>query len=1009
MAIPQTFDGAFERAKELVSIFSENEGKYLSPGYSEAQARLDFIDKFWIALGWDVNHESQTDPYKQEVKVERGVATNEFRKRADYAFLAPNFRDVRFYVEAKKPHGGIDDPNNYFQTIRYGWNSHTPLAVLTDFEEFRVLDCRYKPHISTALGNAKLKYHCTDYVDKEKFRTIYYLFSREAVLAGSIEEFAKGLPKLSRKRAQRGVSADAHQSIDESFLQELDDFREELARAYKRKNPELDSAELTEVTQRTLDRLVFMSFLEDKLIEAEPLIEDLHQPGKSWKNFIATSRRLDRIYNGIIFKEHSLLDSDSFKADENVFNKITQSLSHTGSPYDFNAIPIHILGSIYERFLGKVIVATDKRASVQEKPEVRKAGGVYYTPEYIVRYIVDNTVGKLVAGKTPAEIQEMRFADIACGSGSFLLGVYDTLLRYHTGYYNRTKQNRKEGIKAGCIQRPDGALQLSLLLKRQILLNNIYGVDIDLQAVEVAQLSLYLKLLEDETIASAHQQLAMREALLPSLSKNIVCGNSLIGWDITEGKLFDTADERGLNPMNFEDAFPEVMKRGGFDAIVGNPPYVRQEMLGNIKPYLQKHYKTYHGVADLYVYFFERDASLLKPDGVFGIIVASKWMRTKYGEGLRRWLKQYRIEEIIDFGDLPVFQGATTYTCIVRLKNSSSQEFFPATQAETLDSSKQNLTDYVSEHRYEVNQASLGDGGWSLANESAQGLIKQLFNIGLPLHKYVNNKIYYGIKTGFNEAFVIDASTRQRLIDEDARSAEIIKPFLVGRDIKRYQQPQSEKFVIFTRRGVNIDDYPAIRSYLQTFKRKLTPKPINWKGEKWDGRKPGAYQWYEIQDTVDYYMEFEKPKILWAGISAEVAAFALDKLNYYGNDNNQLIVVDDNYLLGILNSSVTRFLLTNICDKVQGGFYRLKIIYIEQLPIRTINFSDKADRTRYDRMVQLVDQMLEAKKQLAAARSEGDKNFYESKCATLDRQIDTLVYELYDLTPEEIAIVEGRA
>jgi adenine-specific DNA-methyltransferase len=433
------------------------------------------------------------------------------------------------------------------------------------------------------------------------------------------------MPRLSRKRAPRGVPTDEHQSIDESFLQELDDFREELARAYKRKNPELDSEALTEVTQRTLDRLVFMRFLEDKLIEADPLIEDLHKSGHSWENFIATSRRLDRVYNGIIFKEHSLLDSVRFKADERVFDKISQSLSHRESPYDFNAIPIHILGSIYERFLGKVIVATDKRARVEEKPEVRKAGGVYYTPEYIVRYIVDNTVGKLIEGKTPAQIQEMRFADIACGSGSFLLGVYDTLLRYHTAYYNRTKRNRNEGVKAGCIQRrDDGTLQLSLLQKRQILLNNIYGVDIDPQAVEVAQLSLYLKLLEDETIASAHQQqLAMREALLPSLSKNIVRGNSLIGWDITEGKLFDTADERGLNPMNFEDAFPEVMKRGGFDAIVGNPPWGAAFTQGALAYLRNKYHRVIARMVDSYLYFLDRAAQLVTDDGLVGYIIPS--------------------------------------------------------------------------------------------------------------------------------------------------------------------------------------------------------------------------------------------------------------------------------------------------------------------------------------------------------------------------------------------------
>src|SRR6266545_5338146 len=285
--IPQSFDEAFARIKELVEIFKQNESVYTGPRYNEADARKDFIDKFWIALGWDVNHEQQTDPYKQEVKVERGVATSEFRKRADYAFLGPNFRDVRFFVEAKKPHAGLDNALYYFQTIRYGWNSHVPISVLHDFEEMRVLDCRYKPDINTALGHAVLKYHYTDYAKEQSFRTIYYLFSREAVTNGSIQEFAKGLPKISRKRAARGIATDEHQSIDESFLQELDHFREELARAYKRKNPELDSAALTEVTQRTLDRLVFMRFLEDKLIESKSLVARFTIANSAWQDFVA--------------------------------------------------------------------------------------------------------------------------------------------------------------------------------------------------------------------------------------------------------------------------------------------------------------------------------------------------------------------------------------------------------------------------------------------------------------------------------------------------------------------------------------------------------------------------------------------------------------------------------------------------------------------------------------------------------------------------------------------------
>jgi len=955
------------------------------------------------------------------VKVERGVATSEFRKRADYAFLAPNFRDVRFYVEAKKPHGGIDDPSNYFQTIRYGWNSHTPLAVLTDFEELRVLDCRYKPDIRSAVGHAVLKFHYQDYADKDKFRAIYHLFSRESVLNGSIESFAKGMPKISRKRAQRGVAADEHQSIDESFLQELDDFREELARAYKRKNPALDSEALTEVTQRTLDRLVFMRFLEDKLIESEALIEDLRKPGHSWKNFIATSRRLDRVYNGIIFKEHSLLDSDTFKVDENVFNKITQSLSHTGSPYDFNAIPIHILGSIYERFLGKVIVATDRRATVKEKPEVRKAGGVYYTPEYIVRYIVDNTVGKLIEGKTPREIQEMRFADIACGSGSFLLGVYDTLLRYHTAYYNRIKRNRTEGIKAGCIQRPDGALQLSLLQKRQILLNNIYGVDIDPQAVEVAQLSLYLKLLEDETIASAHQQLALRKALLPSLSENIVCGNSLIGWDITEGKLFDTADERGLNPMNFEDAFPEVMKGGGFDAIVGNPPYVRQETLSGIKSYLQSHYRSFHGVADLYAYFMEKSLSLLRAGGLFSYIVSSSFLRATYGEPLRRYLKSVgTVIQLVDFGGLAVFASAKdTYVCIPLIEKGAKSQL-PRVEICKIPSLKiTNLKRYVAENSFAVPPQRFSEDAWSLKAEAEAAAFEKIMNAGQPLGEYVSHKMFYGLKTGLNEAFVITSEQRQQIVERSPESARLVKPFLGGEDIRRYFIEDDGKLMIVipygwtkaeiakTKKG-NVSEKQAwewlkqyhagIAKHLESFEDALRKR-----------QDQGDYFW-ELR-PCDYYSSLDAPKIIFPDI-CKGPRFCVDRNGIYLVNTAYCLGTDDLYLLGLLNSRLFWFAIANISIPfgVRAGEYRYRLIYqyMERVPIRPIDAKKADDSAHRDRIVQLVDQMLEAKQQLAAARSEGDKTFYETKCATLDRQIDNLVYELYDLTPDEIAIVEGQ-
>ena len=301
------------------------------------------------------------------------------------------------------------------------------------------------------------KYHYSEYADRDKFGAIYWLFSREAVAAGRLEAYVQTqMPKAGGKFLQRGLFHGGYQGIDESFLRELDEYRGTLARAFHAANPTLDSETLTEATQRVLDRLVFIRFLEDKLIEPEPMVARFGDKGTAWAGFLAVSRRLDTVYNGNIFKPH-LIDTPKFHAPDTVFGQVCSDLSSEQSPYLFSLIPIHILGSIYERFLGKVIVVDAAGAKVEEKPEVRKAGGVYYTPDYIVRYIVDHTVGTQIAGKTPAEIAGLRFADIACGSGSFLLGVYDALLRAHTAYYNAKARGRtQEAQKAGCEKRDGG-------------------------------------------------------------------------------------------------------------------------------------------------------------------------------------------------------------------------------------------------------------------------------------------------------------------------------------------------------------------------------------------------------------------------------------------------------------------------------------------------------------------------------------------------------------------------
>ncbi len=661
------FQAAFAQVQKLVADFKANESAYLDPAYSEAQVRQDFIDKFFTALGWDVAHTVQKNPYEQEVKIENRVSMQGSQRRADYAFfLAPNFRDVKFLVEAKKPSRNLKNADNYFQTIRYSWNRNAPIAVLTDFKELHILDARFKPSIANALERGIKSFHYSDYLNEETFAEIYFLFSREAVANQSLEKFAESLPKPKGKGIKPSALKDGYQKVDEAFLETLDEWRETLAKNFKAKNPALNGEALTEAVQRTLDRLVFMRFLEEKQIE-EPMVEHFGNKGDSWKAFRAHCRELEPKYNGLVFKPHPIIDREDFvPPDEKVFSDICKELSGSESPYNFAEIPIAILGSIYERFLGKVVSVSEKRAKVIEKPEVRKAGGVYYTPEYIVRYIVAETVGKLIEGKTPDEISNMAFADIACGSGSFLIEVYDCLIKYHERYY----AEHPDKIKKGDTDTRNGELKLSLKKRREILLNNIFGCDIDYQAIEVTELSLYLKLLEDATTNDAYQFSLLKEKILPDLSRNIICGNALIETDILDNSLFEPEAERKLNPMNFEDAFPRMMKRGGFDAIVGNPPYVRAALIDEpAKAYLSKRYDVAVGQFDLYTVFIDRALSLIKAKGYLGYIVPRFLMFNVDSQKLREKLLSLHVEKIVEAGK--AFKNVDTEACILTVKKES--------------------------------------------------------------------------------------------------------------------------------------------------------------------------------------------------------------------------------------------------------------------------------------------------------------------------------------------------
>lgn len=447
------------------------------------------------------------------------------------------------------------------------------------------------------------------------------------------------------------------------------------------------------------------------------------------------------------------------------------------------------------------------------------------------------------------------------------------------------------------------------------------------------------------------------------------------------------------NAFEWRFEFPEVLdddgRFRGFDVVLGNPPYIRQEELGAFKEFFQAHFETWAGTADLYVYFVERGMAVLRPGGQFAYILPNKWMRAGYGDRLRHFLRRHRIEGISDFGDLPVFDEATTYPCILELSRAEALPTFRAATVGTLDY-EGTLGDHLRPRAFTVALDGLNDSGWTLTDQTTQRLLDKLRAAGTPLGEYVQGKIYYGIKTGLNEAFVIDAATRERLLAEDPNSAEIIKPFLAGREIKKYRTVYNTKFLLFCKRGIDLKKFPAIQKHLLQFKNKLEPKPKNYHGDDWGGRKEGSYQWFEVQDSIDYFKEFECPKILFAEIATE-GQFTYDALGQYCDTTGYIIGSDSKYLIGILNSRLVTFFFSKISSEIRGGFLRWKRQYVEQIPIPDI--SEEAQQP----LIALATRILAAKR----ADPQADTS-------ALEAEVDALVYGLYGLSAAEVAVVEGR-
>jgi type I restriction-modification system DNA methylase subunit len=731
----------------------------------------------------------------------------------------------------------------------------------------------------------------------------------------------------------------------------------------------LTEEDLDESVQRILNRLIFIRNCEDRELEEKKLWEAKNET-KAWKKVKEVFAYYDKYYDSKLFtyladptKVHLC---DTLDIDDGVLREILSDLYQTKDrsvSYDFKVIPANVLGNVYEQYLSHILKKTAKRAVLSENQVHRKEQGIYYTPTYIVDFIVNNTLGELLKDRK-IDFEQVKVVDPACGSGSFLIKAFDQL----NEYYKENDKNYNQTLL-------DFKAEILFKAESRILQNNLFGVDLDKQAVEITQLNLLLKIAE-------------KRQRLPILEQNIKRGNSLI----------DDETFAGTTAFKWKKEFPETMNSGGFDVIIGNPPYVRQEELGEIKPYLEANYETYQGTADLFVYFFEKELELLKDNGYFGMIVSNKWLKAGYGENLRRFLLKFWITDIIDFGDLKVFPDATIYPCIIIMRKIHKQNpKLKICKLETLQFDS--LETYVKNNSFFINQSSLSEKEWNIQKKEGNDLIKKIRESGIPIEEYTAARIYRGILTGLNKAFIIDEKTKHKLMQEDPNNANLIKPFVIGAEIKRYSIKSKKNYLIFAKRGLDLSVYPSILQHLEQFKIELTPKKNK---EQEVGRKMGNYEWYEIQDITKYYKEFEKPKIIWGNLTIR-SSFTLDETNGYVNAPACILPTNSKYVLGILNSKLMSYFLKSICAERQGGFMEQKPVYVSQVPIKKPTEVQEIEITEnVEKMLQLHEKLLKLGDKLTDERTR-----IEDEIKKTDSAIDNDVYAIYGITDAEREIIEN--
>lgn len=967
--------------------------------YNETSCRNEYIDSFLEILGWDVTNKKEKDLQFREVVAEYNLSKKE---RPDYSLTLSGV--PKLFVEAKKPSVDIlSDPEPALQARKYGWNAGHKIVVLTNFENLVLYDTTVVPHEGDAPSVARYRvYNYQEYLSK--YDDINKLISRESVYSGVFDEYFDS--KFS--------GADhVTESVDMYFLRQVNQWRVALANElYKKGGSYANIDVLNDAVQEFINQIVFLRICEDRNL---PLYHSLQENIKDKENLHSELEKMfkaaDKRYNSGLFERNKII----FDLDNEIIKKIVEGLYYPQSPYLFNIIAPNMLGKMYEMFLTEELFISDGRVTLRKKKD-SKNRSIVTTPDEIVRYMASKTMKELCIDKAPDQIKQLRIADIACGSGIYLEEIFSQLQEYCVNWY---LENDEQHLERG----PGGRYKLPLKEKRELLTKCLYGIDVDIHAVEVAKFSLLIKLIEDETFPSVFSS----DKILPDLVGNIFYGNSLVDSDMIADIDISESERIEIVPFDWSE-----MNVSEFDVIIGNPPYVNTSdmysllPLKEVKEVYKKKYDTAYKQFDKYFIFIERALNKLKPKGYLCYIVPNKFFKIDSGKKLRKLIADAKIlKSLEDFGDAQLFVDKTIYSSIILLQKSEQKSFRYAS-LRTLaalwnDDEKDSIV---------INAEEISSAPWRLTTDiNFMRLLKKIHQRSCLITEYVN--VFNGIQTSaerpkpiywfFQDEIVSESKTMLTIIrDAKQYSIEksILRPFFkpvsqADKGLNSYSVLKTDKQIIFpydaNGKLISLDvmktNYAGALAYLNDHYDELVPKSVSPKGKR---DVPGATSdtWYQYGRSQALSAFTNTPKLI-VGILSKNPLYAYDKNDMLiasgGTAGYCAITLKSDcpycleYIQAWLNNPYTEKIISIYGSDFENGFVSRGTAVLKSLPFIPINFNDKGQKELYDRVVSSTRLIYEINDRLQENVSKSKKQILERRKKEMIYQIEKSINQIYEM------------